>query len=73
MSMIITNALLIDGTSTPARSGSLRVRDGLIHEVGELNPVPGEEVIDAGGFVLAPGFIDTHSHADMGFFDHPEA
>lgn len=73
MSMLITNALLIDGSSTPARSGALRVRDTRILEVGELNPLPGEKVFDAGGLALAPGFIDTHSHADMGFYDEPEA
>lgn len=73
MSLLITNALLIDGTSTPARSGSLRVRDDRIEEMGEIEPRPEENIIDASGLVLAPGFIDTHSHADMGFFDHPEA
>lgn len=73
MSLLITNALLIDGTSTPARPGSLRVRDGRIEKMGEIDPHADEKVIDAGGLVLAPGFIDTHSHADMGFFDHPEA
>lgn len=73
MSLLITNALLIDGTSTPTRSGSLRIQDDRIEDMGEIEPRPGENVIDAGGLVLAPGFIDTHSHADMGFFDHPEA
>lgn len=73
MSMLITNALLIDGTSSPARPGSLRVEDARILEVGDLESVPGEEVFDAGGLALAPGFIDTHSHADMQFFDQPEA
>jgi len=41
--------------------------------VGDLAPRPGEAVVDARGLALAPGFIDTHSHADRGLFEHPDA
>ena len=64
---LITHATLVDGTGAPAVAGTaVRVRDGRILEVGKLTPVEGEAVIDAGGKVLAPGFIDTHSHHDRG-------
>jgi N-acyl-D-amino-acid deacylase len=38
-----------------------------------LAPKPEEHVIDAGGHVVAPGFIDMHSHADRGLTEHPDA
>jgi N-acyl-D-amino-acid deacylase len=41
--------------------------------VGDLTTRPNDLVIDGGGQVLAPGFIDTHSHADAEFFDQPGA
>lgn len=70
---LIKNAVLIDGTGTPRRKASVRVQDGIVREVGNLTPYPHETVIDAGGKVLAPGFIDTHSHLDRDLEAHPEA
>lgn len=61
----IVNARLIDGTGAPARLGSLRISGDRIAAVGDLEPLPGEPVFDAKGLVLAPGFVDTHSHADV--------
>src|SRR5690349_12343632 len=69
----IVNARLIDGTGAPARPGSLRIAGDRIAAVGDLEPVPGEPVFDAQGLVLAPGFIDTHSHATSDLLEMPEA
>ena len=41
--------------------------------MGALEPQAGEDVVEAEGLVLAPGFIDTHSHHDIGLADHPQA
>jgi N-acyl-D-amino-acid deacylase len=71
--MLVVHAQVLDGTGAAARSVAVRVRDGRIAEVGELSPQPGETVVDAGGAVLAPGFVDTHSHADRGLAAHPDA
>ncbi len=57
----------------PGRPGALRIVGDRIAAVGELSPLPGEEVLDAKGRVLAPGFIDTHSHATGDLFEIPEA
>jgi N-acyl-D-amino-acid deacylase len=62
----IVNAMLIDGSGAPARPGAIRFQRGLISAVGAVRPLPGDSVIDARGLVLAPGFIDTHSHHDWG-------
>src|SRR5262245_48670241 len=70
---LITNARVVDGTGTPARTASVRLEGGRITAVGDLAPRPGETSVDAGGLVLAPGFIDTHSHADDDLFEHLDA
>src|SRR5699024_7973159 len=55
------------------RSGAVRVDGDRIVAVGDLKPAAGETVVDARGLVLAPGFIDTHSHHASGFDRQPEA
>ena len=70
---LIRNVEIVDGSGATAFSGAVRVNDGLIANIGDLEPCEGETVVDGGGQVLAPGFIDTHSHADGDIFDHPEA
>jgi len=70
---LITNANVIDGSGSPARRASVRVEGDRIAAMGELAARSGETVIDAHGLTLAPGFIDTHSHADDDLFEHPEA
>lgn len=70
---LITNVDIIDGTNTPARKGSVRIKDNMIIAVGDLLPYPGEAVIDGDGKTLTPGFIDTHSHLDRSLEQKPEA
>lgn len=61
-SFLIRNVVIIDGTGAERAAGAVRVSGSIIEGVGALDPLPGEEVIDGHGQVLAPGFIDTHSH-----------
>jgi N-acyl-D-amino-acid deacylase len=72
-STLVVNASIVDGTGSPARAGAVRIDGDRIVEVGELEPMRGEAVVDAGGHVLAPGFIDVHSHHDRGLFDMRDA
>lgn len=72
-STLIVNASIVDGTGSPARRGAVRVAGDRIAEVGELTPRPGDRTVDAGGLVLAPGFIDTHSHHAGGLFEALDA
>ena len=78
-SFIVEGATIVDGTGSPGFLGSLRVVGGVIAEVvaadgdDALTPKNGEPVYDGGGLVLAPGFIDTHSHHDSGLLWEPTA
>ena len=66
---LILNAVIHDGAGNEPFNGGLRFEPdtGRIVDVGDLTAVAGETVIDAKGLVLAPGFIDTHSHHDEEF------
>jgi N-acyl-D-amino-acid deacylase len=59
---LIKNIELIDGTGTPSRRAAVRLEGEKIIAVGDLQPYKNETVIDGDGKVLAPGFIDSHSH-----------
>jgi N-acyl-D-amino-acid deacylase len=63
---LITNVVVMDGTGVDGRKASVRIADDIIVGIGKLATRQGEPTIDGGGLVLAPGFIDTHSHADRG-------
>jgi N-acyl-D-amino-acid deacylase len=64
LDLMITNARIIDGTGAPAVTGAVGIRGGRIVAVGRVD-TPAARTIDAGGKVLAPGFIDPHSHSDF--------
>jgi N-acyl-D-amino-acid deacylase len=62
--LVIVGARIVDGTGAPARSGNLAIRSGLIAEVDAPADAPAARRIDAANLVVAPGFIDVHTHAD---------
>jgi N-acyl-D-amino-acid deacylase len=72
-STLIVDAVLVDGSGGARRPGAVRLRGDRVAEVGDLRAAAGETVVDARGLVLAPGFIDTHSHGDRGLFEHRDA
>ncbi|MAG34182.1 MAG: amidohydrolase [Deltaproteobacteria bacterium] len=61
--LVIRNGTLVDGTGSPARRADVAVRDGVIAEVGSLSD-GADRVIDASDLVVAPGFVDHHTHYD---------
>ena len=63
----ITGGSLIDGSGGPTVSGDLAIRDGRIVAVGDA-PGRAAKTLDASGRVVAPGFIDIHTHYDAQIF-----
>ncbi|OJU18964.1 MAG: amidohydrolase [Sphingomonas sp. 66-10] len=63
LDLVIRNGLICDGSGAPAYRGDVGVRDGRIVAVGEVSG-EARETVDAGGRVIAPGFIDPHTHYD---------
>jgi N-acyl-D-aspartate/D-glutamate deacylase len=61
--LLINNARICDGTGKPISRGSVGVRNGKITEAGDASGTA-TRTINAGGLVLAPGFIDIHTHYD---------
>jgi len=68
--ILIENALVLDGSGSDGVVTDVRTQGGRIESVGDLTATDGERVIDATGLVLAPGFIDTHSHHDWGLLEN---
>ena len=65
-SVLFQNASIIDGTGKAAFRGDVRIKDGKIAKIGKIKASKDDEVIDATGLVLAPGFIDIHNHSETG-------
>jgi len=65
--LIIRNGAIIDGTGAPARPGDIAVKDGRIAAIGTLSG-GAATTIDAEGKLVAPGFIDPHTHYDAQLF-----
>ena len=62
--LLVLRGTVVDGTGAPARRADVAVRQGRIVAVGTVPRGFATETIDATGLVVAPGFIDVHTHAD---------
>lgn len=62
--LLIVDGLVIDGSGKPSRVQDIRIEGDRIVEIGDLRVRELEKWIDAKGMVVAPGFIDAHSHTD---------
>ena len=62
--LVIVNGTVIDGSGKPGRRANVAIKDGKIAAVGTVAASAGKESLDAKGLVVAPGFIDVHTHAD---------
>lgn len=65
MRILIKNGTIVDGTGENRFSGNIGIENDRIIVVGDSGDSEYDEIIDAQGLVVAPGFIDTHSHSDL--------
>jgi len=70
--LIVTNARIVDGTGNPWFRADIGVKDGIITRIGKIDLNDSAKVIDAKDQIVAPGFIDVHSHVE-GIYTQPEA
>lgn len=69
MDVVFRGATVVDGSGRPGLRADVGVSDGRVAQVG--GRPSGRRTVDAGGLVLAPGFIDMHSHSDLALPSDP--
>jgi N-acyl-D-amino-acid deacylase len=71
--ILIRNGQVLDGTGAVARIADVGIRGAAVTDVGRLDKFAAERTIDADGKYVAPGFIDIHTHSDVGILVEPTA
>src|SRR2546422_11048324 len=69
--VVIQGGTIVDGTRTPRYTGDLGIKNGKIAKIGKLGSSEAKKTLDAHGLVVAPGFIDLHTHYDAQVFWDP--
>jgi N-acyl-D-amino-acid deacylase len=71
--IIIQNGKIVDGSGQKAYPADIGIENGRITEISPGFEAESQEIIDAEGYMVSPGFIDMHSHSDFTLLVHPEA
>jgi N-acyl-D-amino-acid deacylase len=69
--IVIRDGIVVDGTRSQRYRADVGIRDGRITKIGRLGSSAGRRVLDASGMIVAPGFIDLHTHYDAQLFWDP--
>ena len=69
---VIRNGTIIDGTGLPRFNGDLAIKNGRVAKIGKIDASEAAEVLDADGMIVAPGFVDLHTHFRYRFRHSPE-
>jgi N-acyl-D-amino-acid deacylase len=72
LDILIRGGSVVDGTGGPRRPADVAIQGDRITEVGPLPGATAHRTIDATGLIVAPGFIDPHSHSDFTLLANPE-
>ncbi len=72
LDLLLENGEIVDGSGNPSYRGDIAISDGLIQAIGFVDE-EAREIIDISGLVVAPGFIDTHSHSDLFLIHDPSS
>jgi N-acyl-D-aspartate/D-glutamate deacylase len=68
---VIKGGTVVDGTRLPRYRADLGIRDGRVARIGRINSSDGRRVLDAAGMIVAPGFVDLHTHFDAQIYWDP--
>ena len=71
--ILIHNGKIVDGAGQKAYPADIGIENGRITEISPDLEAESQETIDAGGYIVSPGFIDMHSPSDFTLLVHPEA
>src|SRR6187431_1205644 len=71
--LLITNGKIIDGTGNSWYYGNVAIKDGKIYKIGRAINLSAANTIDAKGMIIAPGFIDVHTHLEGDEVNDPNA
>ena len=69
--IIIKSGMIVDGTRTPRYVSDIAIKDGKIAQIGGVKGKTADRVLDASGRIVAPGFVDLHTHYDAQIFWDP--
>lgn len=71
--LVIQGGRIVDGTGNPWFIADIGIREGRIVAIGQIRPEEAARVLDARGLIVAPGFIDVHTHIESGILRRPTA
>jgi N-acyl-D-amino-acid deacylase len=71
--LVISSGRILDGTGNPWFEADVGISNGKIVEIGKIDPARGQQRIDAKGLIVAPGFIDVHTHLEGAIEIVPDA